>query len=88
VKFLLKGKIRLMDELSDRTHISPIFWDLFLRQYLPRAGLELVEHFLYPPNGYSNTRRLYTWGLHPLGLLLSGDSLQGDVHVVALRLQK
>src|SRR6266852_2747895 len=36
-KFLLTGKIRTMDEFSEPTHISPIFWDLLRRQFLARA---------------------------------------------------
>ena len=35
VKFLLTGKVRMLDERSDPTHISPIFFDLFVRQFLP-----------------------------------------------------
>jgi len=38
-KFLITGKIRTMDEFGEPTHISPIFWDLLQRQFLPRAGL-------------------------------------------------
>ena len=51
-KFLLWGKIRTMDEQSEPTHISPIFFDLLRRQFLPRVGLRLREHLLFPPNGY------------------------------------
>src|SRR6266852_67536 len=37
-KFLLAGKIRMMDDNSEPTHISPVFFDLFRRQFLPHAG--------------------------------------------------
>ena len=85
LKFLLTGKVRMMDERSDPTHISPIFWDLLQRQYLPRAGLLLVEHRVYPPNGYKVTRRRYAWGFRLLRRLLAGDCLQGDNHVLVLQ---
>src|SRR5713101_3757924 len=41
VKFLLTGTVRMMDAKGEPTHISPIFQDLFVRQYLPRAGMDL-----------------------------------------------
>lgn len=51
-KFLLNGKIRVMDGRSEATHISPIFLDLLRRQFLPRAGLRLRlrERLLFRPN--------------------------------------
>ena len=85
VKFLLKGRVRMMDENGEPTHISPIFRDLFSRQFLPRSGLEMVEHSVFPPRGYRNTRPRYAWGMILLGWLLSGDSLHGDNHVFVLR---
>jgi 2-polyprenyl-3-methyl-5-hydroxy-6-metoxy-1,4-benzoquinol methylase len=85
VKFLLRGKLRMMDEHSEPTHISPIFWDLLNRQFLPRAGMELVAHHLYPPNGYIVTRPRYAWAFQILARLLPGDSLVGDNHVLVLR---
>lgn len=87
VKFLLTGKIRMMDEVSEPTHISPIFWDLFVRQYLPRAGLQLVDHLAYPANGYQLTRLRYAWAFRVLGALVAGDSLKGDNHIFFLKAQ-
>jgi hypothetical protein len=75
----------MLDELGDPTHISPIHWDLLVRQYLPRAGLELAEHYLYPPTGYKVTRKRYTWVLRPMVWFLEGNSLEGDNHVLVLR---
>jgi len=86
LKFLLRGRIRMMDQGSDPTHISPIFWDLLTRLYLPQGGLRLMSHFLYPPRGYKLSRKRYTWTFRPLALFLSGDSLHGDNHVMALQL--
>ncbi len=85
VKFLLKDELRMMDRASDATHISPIFWDLFTRQYLPRARLQLVEHCLYPPRGFQVTRARYAWALRLLGLVLPGAAVVGDNHVFVLR---
>src|SRR5579872_3477824 len=56
IKLLLSGTIRMMDAQSEKAHITPIFWDLFTRQYLPRAELRIVEHHVYPANGYQLTR--------------------------------
>jgi len=85
VKFLLSGKIRMMDEHSEPTHISPIFWDLFLRQFLSRADLELVEHLVFPPRGFLNTRAAYTWVFRALARLLGGSCLEGDNHILVLK---
>jgi len=86
LKFLLRGCIRMLDQLSYPTKISQIFWDLLTRLYLPQGGLRLVTHLLYPPRGHKVTRKRYTWIFRPLALLLAGDSLSGDNHVMALRL--
>ena len=58
VKFLLTGELHMMDKRVPN-HISPIFYDLFMRQYLPRVGLELVKPHLYPLRGYKGPRRRY-----------------------------
>ncbi len=84
-KFFLTGKIRMMNEHSEPTHISPIFWDLFQRQYLPRAGLQLADHLLFPPHGYQLTRTGFAIVLHPLNWVLGGECLEGDNHVFVLR---
>jgi len=85
IKFLLRGTIRMMDSHSEKTHITPIFWDLFTRQYLTRAELQLVEHHLYPARGYQMTRRGLAGTMRLLSLFLRGTCLQGDNHVIVLR---
>jgi 2-polyprenyl-3-methyl-5-hydroxy-6-metoxy-1,4-benzoquinol methylase len=80
-KFLLAGKIRMMDDNSEPTHISPIFFDLFRRQFLPRAGLRLREHFVFPPNGYQHTRKPIAWAMRIATLAFSGVALLGDNHI-------
>lgn len=83
-KFLLKGKIRTMDEHSEPTHISPVFFDLLERQFLPRAGLRLREHLVFPPNGYQLTRKPIAWTLRIASLVTSGKALLGDNHIFVL----
>jgi 2-polyprenyl-3-methyl-5-hydroxy-6-metoxy-1,4-benzoquinol methylase len=83
-KFLLAGKIRMIDEIGDPTHISPVFLDLFRRQFLPRAGLHLREHLVFPPNGYQLTRKPIAWALRLASFAFSGDALLGDNHIFVL----
>ena len=83
-KFLIKGKIRTMDEHSEPTHISPVFFDLLQRQFLPRAGLRMREHLVFPPNGYQLTRKPIAWTLRLVAFAFSGDALLGDNHVFVL----
>jgi 2-polyprenyl-3-methyl-5-hydroxy-6-metoxy-1,4-benzoquinol methylase len=83
-KFLLTGKIRTMDELSEPTHISPIFWDLLLRQFLSRAEVRLREHFLFPPNGYQLSRKAVAWAFRIAAVAFPGDSILGDNHILVL----
>jgi 2-polyprenyl-3-methyl-5-hydroxy-6-metoxy-1,4-benzoquinol methylase len=84
LKFLLAGKIRTMDEHGEPTHISPIFMDLLLRQYLPRAGLRLREHLVFPPHGYQLTRRPITWAIRLAAPFFPGDAPLGDNHIFVL----
>lgn len=83
-KFLLTGKIRAMDAFSEPTHISPIFWDLLRRQWLPRAGLRLREHLVFPQDGYQNTRKSLAWVFRTASLVLPGECVLGDNHVFVL----
>lgn len=84
IKFLLRGTIRMMDKNSEKTHISPIFWDLFTRQYLPRANLQLLEHHVYPARSYQMTRSALAAPMSLISLFLGGACLQGDNHVFVL----
>jgi SAM-dependent methyltransferase len=86
VKFLLTGELHMMDKLVPyHNHISPIFYNLFMRQYLPRVGLKLVEYHFYPLKGYKVPCRRYAWALRILARLLPGDALLGDFHVFVLQ---
>jgi len=84
VRFLLTGKLHMMDEGSPN-HISPIFYDLFTRQYLARAGLTMAEHYVYPPGTYKVVRKRYAWAVRLLARVLPGHNLFGDIHVFVLR---
>lgn len=83
-KFLIRGKIRTMDEHSEPTHISPIFFDLLRRQFLPRAGLRLREHLVFPPKGYQLTRKPIAQAFRLASFVFSGEALLGDNHVFVL----
>ncbi|MDR7545258.1 MAG: class I SAM-dependent methyltransferase [Armatimonadota bacterium] len=85
VKFLIRGRLRGLDEAGERTHITPIFWDLLTRQWLPSAGLRLVEHFVFPPGGYKLTRARYAWAFWLVAQICGGDCLLGDTHVFVFR---
>jgi len=85
LKFFLSGTVRPMDSNSPG-HITPIHLDLFRRQIVPRTGLELVEHFVYPKGGFPLTGRRYFlpffWLFVPL---MRGPALTGDSHVFVLK---
>lgn len=83
LRFLLTGKLHMMDERVPN-HILPVFHDLFVRRYLPLAGLRLIEHHLYPPKGYQVSRLRYAWLFRLFAQFLPGDNLFGDVHVFLL----
>jgi 2-polyprenyl-3-methyl-5-hydroxy-6-metoxy-1,4-benzoquinol methylase len=85
LSFLVEGKIRMMDEVSDPTHISPIFSDLLRRQFLPRAGLKLSEYYVFPPNGYQLTRKIFAWPLAFVATVFPGDSVLGDHHIFVFK---
>jgi 2-polyprenyl-6-hydroxyphenyl methylase/3-demethylubiquinone-9 3-methyltransferase len=84
LRFLFGGKIRMMDDYSDPTHISPIFMDLLRRQFLPQAHLRLAEHRVFPPKGYNLTRQPMASLLALLAPAFSGDSVLGDNHMFVL----
>ena len=84
LKFLLTGKIRTMDEYGEPTHISPIFFDLLTRQFLPLAGLRLNQHLLFPPHGFQLTRKSVAWFLSLAAAALPQDSIVGDNHILVL----
>jgi 2-polyprenyl-3-methyl-5-hydroxy-6-metoxy-1,4-benzoquinol methylase len=88
LRFLFGGKIRMMDEYSDPTHISPIFIDLMRRQFLPQARLRIVEHHVFPTKGYQLTRQPLASVLALLAPAFSGDSVLGDNHIFVLEAAK
>jgi len=85
IKFLLRGKVRMMDEQGDQTHISPVHWDLLVRQYLPKAGLMLQADWTYPPTGFLATRQPFRVLFRFMAWIFHEKRLTGDNLVVALR---
>jgi len=83
-RFFLAGKIRTMDERGEPTHISPIFFDLFQRQFLPLVGLRLRQHLVFPRRGYQLSRRSVAWTMRLLSGAFPGESIFGDNHVFVL----
>lgn len=84
LKFLVAGKIRTMDEHGEPTHISPIFFDLLQRQFLPLAGVKLREHLVFPPNGYQLTRKPLAWMLRIVSMAFTSESISGDNHLLVI----
>lgn len=85
IKHLFSGKIRMMDEHGDPTHISPIFYELLLRQFLPRSGLQLQQHLLFPPRGFQLSRKSVAWLMGAATRWLPGETMAGDIHVLVLK---
>ncbi len=84
LRFLSRGTLRQMDESSDPTHISPIFMDLFERQYLPASHLALEKHLVYPPAAHFAVRPSLQRTSRVFGRFLP-RSLMGDTNVFFLR---
>jgi SAM-dependent methyltransferase len=83
-KFLLKGTLRMFDEWGDPEHVSPIFWDLLVRKYLPRADLVIADHMSYPPKGFIVGRPIYRRMLSLVGPVDPGSCWFGDNHIFVL----
>jgi len=85
IKFFIGGKVRAMD-VNAPEHITPIHLDLFVRQVVPRTGLELVDHFVHPNGDFPLTGRRYFVPLfRMLAPFLRGPALTGDCHFFVLR---
>jgi len=85
MKFLLKGKLRGMDEHGDPTHLSPILWWTFVNRVLPRVGLDLVARYGFPPQTFNSGRPAFTRAFRLFAPLLRDDVLTGDIHVLLMR---
>lgn len=73
-----------MDEFGEPTHISPIFWDLLRRHFLPRAGLKVREHLVFPPKDYQLSRKRIAWIFRIASTFISNERIFGDNHVLVL----
>ena len=85
IKHLRYGKIRAMDEQSEPSHISPIFFDLFKRQFLKISELQLQQHLLFPPGGFQNCRKSVSLLMGVAARVFPGESIVGDHHVFVLK---
>lgn len=83
-KFFLSGKIRTMDEHGEPTHISPIFFDLLQRQFLPLARLRLRRHLVFPAQGYQLSRKSVALTMRLLAAAFTNESIRGDNHILVL----
>ena len=73
-----------MDVFGEPTHISPIFWDLLHRQFLPRVGLNVREHLVFPPRNYQLSRKLIAWTFRIASIFIPSECIFGDNHVLVL----
>lgn len=88
LKFFRSGTVRIMDYHSPE-HISPIFLDLFKRQMVPRAGLQLEESFVHLEESFPLTARRYLVPFFYLLMpLMKGGALAGDCHVFVLKAKR
>jgi 2-polyprenyl-3-methyl-5-hydroxy-6-metoxy-1,4-benzoquinol methylase len=83
-KFLLKGTLRMFDEWGDPTHISPIFWDLLVRKYLPRTRLQIAAHTVYPEAGFVAGRDIYRELMSLMSPVIRRNHRAGDNHILVL----
>jgi len=88
IKFLIGGNVRAMD-INAPEHITPIHLDLFVRQVIPKTGLELVENFVYPHGDFPLTgRRYFVPIFRMVAPFLKGPAMTGDCHIFVLRAGK
>lgn len=85
IKFLLKGRLRAMDEWGDPTHITPLTWWTFTNRLVPRTGLELVERRGFPEGGFVHGNPAYQRATNFAGRFFRGGTLTGDIHVMTFR---
>ena len=81
LRFLQNGKIRMMDDRGEPTHISPIFLDLLQQKFLPLAGLRLREHLIFPPGGFHASRKSVAWLMRLGARAFAAKSIVGDHNV-------
>ena len=85
LRFLLGGTIRAIDDKAPE-HITPVFYDLLVRQYLPRAGLRLVRYFVHPEGDFPLTARRYFVPIFRcVRRLMNGPALTGDCIIFVLK---
>lgn len=83
VKLLIARKIRATDEISELTHISPIF-RLLRRQFPAIAGLQLRQHLLSPQDRFQLSWKPVAWCLHIVATVFHDETTNGDNHIFVL----
>jgi 2-polyprenyl-3-methyl-5-hydroxy-6-metoxy-1,4-benzoquinol methylase len=84
LRFLQTGKLRMMDDRGEPTHISPLFFDLVQRKYLPIAGLRLREHLVFPSDGFHASRKSVAWVMVMCARAFQAKSIIGDHQILVL----
>jgi len=85
IKFLLTDRVWMVSRFTPE-HLSPIFYDIISHHYLPRAGLRLVEHRVYPnrdiiPEDFLLTRSWLIPFLKAALIPFRGSMLWGNTHI-------
>jgi hypothetical protein len=73
-----------MDGHGEPSHISPTFFDLLRRQFLPLAGLRLHQHLVSPTFGYELGRKSVASTMRLMAAAFSGESILGDTRIHAV----
>ena len=84
LRFLQTGKIRMMDDRGEPTHISPVFFDLLEQKFLPLTGLRLREHLVFPPDGFHAMRKSVAWFMRFGARAFAAKSIIGDHNIFLL----
>ena len=80
LRFALSGVLRAFEPGSDPQHITPVFHDLMVRQWLPRPGMRLVDYATYGEHGMRWHNRL---GLRLARRLLPDRGAETHIFVLA-----
>lgn len=85
LRFALSGTIRSFNDAGEATHITPVFYDICVRRWMPQAGLRLIGYRTYPEHGYLAVRpwTANLWTL--LTRLIHGRGLAGDTSIFVMQ---
>lgn len=85
LRFAFSGTIRSFNDAGEATHITPVFYDLCVRRWMPQAGLRLTSYRTYPEHGYRAVPSwtTYLWTL--MTYLIHGRGLAGDTSIFVMQ---